>query len=49
MGSVKGEDKDIPQWFLLQNHIYSIYRKTGVRNRMQLANRINPYHNIPGN
>jgi hypothetical protein len=43
------EDRDIPEPFLLQNHIYSIYRKTGVRNRMRLANRINLYHSIPGN
>jgi len=33
----------------VKNHIYSIYRKTGVRNRMQLANRINLNHSIPGN
>lgn len=33
----------------VKNHIYSIYRKTGVRNRMRLANRINLYHTIPWN
>ncbi|MBA7591914.1 hypothetical protein ES708_34085 [subsurface metagenome] len=33
----------------VKNHIYSIYRKTGVRNRMRLANRVNLYHSIPGN
>jgi DNA-binding CsgD family transcriptional regulator len=33
----------------VKNHIYSIYRKTGVRNRMRLANRINLYNSIPAN
>ncbi|MCK5198979.1 MAG: hypothetical protein KAR21_11540 [Spirochaetales bacterium] len=30
----------------VKNHIYSIYRKTQVRNRMQLANSINVHHSI---
>jgi DNA-binding NarL/FixJ family response regulator len=33
----------------VKNHIYSIYRKTNIQNRMQLVNRINLYHSIPVN